>query len=121
MKKIVLVPVSLLLMLIGLTVACEPEEDEICEKFAPPTCAIEATYCNDGGVGYYLYEDDKYSCKMIGGDENCDEAIGQILIKGGCVKASANLKQILTSEAAVFMNDVAHNVMLEARACAGCN
>ncbi len=119
MKKVILLPISLMMLLATVFVACEKDSEDVCERFdTPTTCSIDATYCANDSYGYYLYNDKKYTCT----DDDCEDAINQILQDAECVVASTNsLKSATINDTKIFMQDVAKRVMAEARAAAGCN
>ncbi len=119
MKKVVLLPMSMLLLSLMVFVACSEDDDnEVCEPFTTPTtCSIDVTYCSSGDYGYYTYEGETYTCS----DEACEDAINEILDAAGCTASADVLKSASSlDDTRAYMQAVAARVMAQARAAAGC-
>ncbi|MCW3787540.1 hypothetical protein [Plebeiibacterium sediminum] len=132
MKKVVLLPISLLMILSLLTWSCEDDNDDTtgedsCVRFDSPTCVdLSFSACSDDNGDYYLYEGDKYYCSdyYTAGDANeCSGASEQIVIDSGCaVSASSGmeLKSAMSSYTSFVLNAMIE-VKAQAKEAAGCN
>jgi hypothetical protein len=112
MKKQLLLPIGLICLLLVLNVACEKEEEEVCERFSTPTCQIDATFCSDGGDSYYEYEGQKYACN----GDNCDQAIDDIIEAAGCSVSAIQLKSGGLTQDQLYMLEISQSVIAEAKA-----
>lgn len=123
MKKVILLPISLLVLLSVITIACEKETSEdICAPFQSPTCpALDFTACSDGDKDYIEYDGEKYVCdtNVAEGEEICDKEAEEIIDKAGC-SASATLLKSGSSYKDFVLNAI-KSVRAEALAAAGCN
>ncbi len=120
MKKVVLLPLSMLLLFTMVFVACSDDDDDaVCQPFTTPTtCSIDVTFCSDGDYGYYTYNEHDYVCT----DESCDDQIDLILDAAGCTASADVLKSASSlDDTRAYMQAVAARVIAEARAAAGCN
>ncbi len=133
MKKVVFLPISLLMMLLVLTWGCEDDSteddttDESCVRFDSPTCS-ELTFnaCSDDGGDYYEYEEAKYYCSDYyeeGDEDDCSGAAAQIVVDSGCATttSSVSTKSALMSSYTSFVLDAMIEVRAQAKAAAGCN
>ncbi len=131
MKKVILLPISLLMMLTFLTWSCEDDSDDstedYCERFDSPSCTdLTFSACSDDNGDYYEYEGTKYYCSTYyteGDADECDGASEQIVVVSGCAASAASaveLKSAMTSYSSFVLNAMIQ-VREEAKAAAACN
>lgn len=122
MKRTFFLPVTLLLALLFVTVACENDDDNdpICEAFESPDCpSLIFTACSDGDRDYLEYNDKKYYCESEGIDP-CEDAAQEIISEAECTAPSAAMLKSGSSHEYFVLGAIA-KVRAEARAAAGCN
>ncbi len=128
MKKVFLLPITLVMVLGLLTWSCEDDSsDEICEKFDSPVCSdLSFSACSDDNGDYYLYEGTKYYCSSYyteGDSDECTGASEKIVEVSGCASSSTSgvtVKSAMTSYTS-FMLAAMNEVRALASEAAGCN
>ncbi|TLX76124.1 hypothetical protein E9993_07895 [Labilibacter sediminis] len=126
MKKIVLLPISLLAALLFVTWGCEKDsdEDEVCLAFDHPECAsLTFSSCSDGERDYFVYNGKNYYCDEYfeqGDSDPCEGASDQVAADSQCQASSAQLKSGGESFN-LFLLEAMQTVRSLAKETAGCN
>ncbi len=140
MKKVILLPISLLMLLMFITWGCEDEatddteDDAVCVAGAADECpALSFNACSDSNGDYYEYNDTKYYCDDYSEqdevDENgdaieCSGAAASIVTASGCATSTASVGSVSLKSAKAsyvsFLLEAMDQVRAEAKAAAGC-
>ncbi len=112
---------TIVIAIFFLSSCTETTSDEFCQDpgaQCPDLSSIDATSCCTDQSCYWLYDGTQYNCS----GEDCSAAINQI-IASACVSASSyfDLSDANYENLRAQMQAVTNQLLIEARAAAGCN